>query len=127
MAEKRVEIVDAERTHHDRRRGDRVDRADCRRARDRHRARPRAAAGGLKGIFGGEDAATSVKIELANEQARIELRIAVEYGYPVHSVARGVQENVEVDIEKLAGVAVSSVDVYVKRVVPPQTHDSGSD
>ena len=90
-------------------------------------ARVGAAAGGLKGIFGGEDAATSVKIELANEQARIELRIAVEYGYPVHSVARGVQENVETDIEKLAGVAVSSVDVYVKRVVPPQTHDSGSD
>jgi uncharacterized alkaline shock family protein YloU len=89
-------------------------------------ARSTGGAGGLKGIFGGEDIAPAVKIELANDQARIELRIAVEYGYAVHAVARGVQENVEVDVERLAGVAVSSVDVYVKRVVPPQTHDSGA-
>jgi len=90
-------------------------------------ARSAGGSGGLKGIFGGEDSAPAVKLELANDQARIELRIAVEYGYPVHSVARGVQENVEVDVEKLAGVAVSSVDVYVKKVVPPQTHEVGSD
>ena len=89
-------------------------------------ARSTGGAGGLKGIFGGEDIAPAVKIELANDQARIELRIAVEYGYAVHAVARGVQENVEVDVERLAGVAVSSVDVYVKKVVPPQTHDSGA-
>jgi uncharacterized alkaline shock family protein YloU len=89
-------------------------------------ARSAGGAGGLKGIFGGEDIAPAVKIELANDQARIELRIAVEYGYAVHAVARGVQENVEVDVERLAGVAVSSVDVYVKKVVPPQTHDSGA-
>ena len=87
-------------------------------------ARSSGATGGLKGIFGGEDIAPTVKLELANDQARIELRIAVEYGYPVHSVARGVQESVEVDIEKFAGVAVSSVDVYVKRVVPPQSKGS---
>jgi uncharacterized alkaline shock family protein YloU len=89
-------------------------------------ARSTGGAGGLKGIFGGEDIAPAVKIELANDQARIELRIAVEYGYAVHAVARGVQENVQVDVERLAGVAVSSVDVYVKKVVPPPTHDSGS-
>ncbi len=126
MAEKRVEITDA---------NGRVTIAEeviaaiARIAAERVTgvARSAVGAGGLKGIFGGEDVAPSVKIELASEQARIELRIAVEYGYPVHSVARGVQENVEVDIEKLTGVAVSSVDVYVKRVVPPQTHDGASD
>lgn len=90
-------------------------------------ARSAGGASGLKGIFGAEDPAPTVKLELANDQARLELRICVEYGYPVHSVARGVQENVEVDVEKLAGVAVSSVDVYVKKVVPPQTHEAGSD
>ena len=26
------------------------------------------------------------------------------------------------DIEKMAGVTVSSIDVYVKKVVPPHTH-----
>jgi uncharacterized alkaline shock family protein YloU len=87
-------------------------------------ARSSGGSGGLKSIFGGEDIAPNIKTELANEQVRVELRIAAEYGYPVHAVARGVQQNVELDIEKLAGVKVSSVDVYVKKVVPPHTHET---
>ena len=73
-------------------------------------------------IFGGEDIAPNIKTELAEDTARLELRIAVEYGYPVHEVAQGVQQNVQSDIEKMAGVTVSSIDVYVKKVVPPHTH-----
>ena len=78
--------------------------------------------GGLRSIFGGEDIAPNIKTELAEDTARLELRIAVEYGYPVHEVAQGVQQNVQSDIEKMAGVTVSSIDVYVKKVVPPHTH-----
>ena len=79
--------------------------------------------GGLQRIFGGEDIAPNIKTELAEDTARIELRIAVEYGYPVHEVAQGVQKNVQQDIEQLAGVIVSSIDVFVKKVVPPHTHE----
>jgi len=82
------------------------------------------ASGGLKSIFGGEDLAPNIKTELAGDTVRIELRIAVEYGYPVHEVAQGVQRNVQQDIERLAGVTVSGIDVYVKKVVPPHTHES---
>ncbi|MEW5825796.1 MAG: Asp23/Gls24 family envelope stress response protein [Candidatus Bipolaricaulota bacterium] len=124
MAEKRIEITDET---------GRVTIADeviasiARIAAERVTGISRSAgtAGGIKGIFGGDDAGVSVKTELANEQARVELRIAVEYGYAVHAVAGSVQENVQKDIEKLAGVTVSSVDVYVKKVVPPQTHEAG--
>jgi len=84
-------------------------------------------AGGLKSIFGGEDLAPNIKAELAEGAVRLELRIAVEYGYPVHEVAQGVQQNVQTDVERLAGVAVSSVDVFVKKVVPPHTHESGEE
>ena len=84
-------------------------------------------AGGLKSIFGGEDLAPNIKAELAEGNVRLELRIAVEYGYPVHEVAGGVQRNVQQDVERLAGVSVSSVDVYVKKVVPPHTHESGEE
>ncbi|MFC2082011.1 Asp23/Gls24 family envelope stress response protein [Candidatus Bipolaricaulota bacterium] len=80
------------------------------------------AAGGLRSIFGGEDIAPNIKTELSEDTVRVELRIAVEYGYPVHEVAQGVQQNVQSDIEKMAGVTVSSIDVYVKKVVPPHTH-----
>jgi len=84
-------------------------------------------ASGLKSIFGGEDLAPNIKAELAEGTVRLELRIAVEYGYPVHEVAQGVQQNVQTDVERLAGVAVSSVDVFVKKVVPPHTHESGEE
>ena len=80
--------------------------------------------GGLMSIFGGEDIAPNIKTELSNEEVRVELRISVEYGYPVHEVAQGVQQNVQRDIEQLAGVKVSSVDVFVKKVVPPHTHST---
>jgi len=78
--------------------------------------------GGLMSIFGGEDVAPNIKTELSDEDVRVELRISVEYGYPVHEVAQGVQQNVQRDIEELAGVNVANVDVFVKKVVPPHTH-----
>ncbi len=77
---------------------------------------------GLMSIFSGEDIAPNIKTELTNEEVRVELRISVEYGYPVHEVAQGVQQNVQRDIEQFAGVTVSNVDVFVKKVVPPHTH-----
>jgi uncharacterized alkaline shock family protein YloU len=78
--------------------------------------------GGLMSIFSGEDVAPNIKTDLSNETVRVELRISVEYGYPVHEVAQGVQQNVQRDIEQLAGVTVANVDVFVKKVVPPHTH-----
>lgn len=78
--------------------------------------------GGLMSIFGGEDVAPNIKTDLGNEEVRVELRISVEYGYPVHEVAQGVQQNVQRDIEQLAGISVANVDVFVKKVVPPHTH-----
>lgn len=78
--------------------------------------------GGLMSIFGGEDVAPNIKTELSDDEVRVELRISVEYGYPVHEVAQGVQQNVQRDIEQLAGVTVANVDVFVKKVVPPHTH-----
>jgi len=78
--------------------------------------------GGLMSIFSGEDVAPNIKTELSDEKVRVELRISVEYGYPVHEVAQGVQQNVQRDIEQLTGVTVSNVDVFVKKVVPPHTH-----
>ena len=79
--------------------------------------------GGLKSFFGGEDLAPNIKTDLGEEGVHVELRIAVEYGYPVHEVAQGIQANVQKDIEELAGVTVTGVDVYVKKVVPPSTSE----
>ena len=82
---------------------------------------PGGVSGGIKSIFGGEDVAPNIKTELNEEGVHVELRIAVEYGYPVHEVAQGIQVNVQKDIEELAGVTVTGIDVYVKKVVPPHS------
>ena len=84
-------------------------------------------AGGLKSFFGGEDLAPNIKTDLGDEGVHVELRIAVEYGYPVHEVAQGIQANVQKDIEALAGVTVTGIDVYVKKVVPPHTPERVTD
>ncbi len=77
--------------------------------------------GGIKSFFGGEDLSPTIKTDLVDGGVSVELRITVEYGYPVHEVARGIQSNVQTDIEKLAGVSVTGVDVFVRKVVPPHT------
>jgi uncharacterized alkaline shock family protein YloU len=35
-----------------------------------------------------------------------------------------VQQNVQRDIESLAGISVTGIDVYVKKVAPPHTHEA---
>jgi len=87
-------------------------------------ARPKGGMpGGLKGFFGGEDISPDIKTELNEDGAHVELKIAVEYGFPVHEVAQGIQENVENDIKQMAGVEVTGVDIYVKKVVPSERRD----
>lgn len=87
-------------------------------------ARPTSGTGGgIRSFFGGEDLSPSIRTELTDDGVHLELRIAVEYGYPVHEVAQGVQEKVEKDITELAGVTVTGVDVYVRKIVPPPTHE----
>ncbi|UCF09733.1 MAG: Asp23/Gls24 family envelope stress response protein [Candidatus Bipolaricaulota bacterium] len=90
-------------------------------------ARSAGGSGGLKSIFGGEDLAPTIKTDLSDDGVRVEMRICVEYGYPVHEVAQGVQASVQKDIEDLAGVTVTGIDVYVRKVVRPHTHASESE
>jgi len=84
-------------------------------------ARSSKTVGGLKSFFGGEDTASTIKSEFSDNGVHIELTIAVEYGYPVHEVAQGVQNNVQKDIEEMAGIDVLGVDIYVKKVIPVVT------
>jgi uncharacterized alkaline shock family protein YloU len=120
MADRKVEIVDEE--------GritisDDVIAAIARFATERvpGAARPVRTTGlGIMGIFGGEDLSPTIRTELDEKGVRLELRIVVEYGYPVHEVARGVQAAVRTDVTEIAAIPVTGVDVLVRKVVPPQ-------
>lgn len=73
--------------------------------------------GGISDKFGrNRNITRGVKIELAGEEASVELYIIVEYGSPIQKVASEVQENVRKAIETMTGLHVLNVDVHVQGV-----------
>lgn len=79
-------------------------------------ARPLKSSPGIMGFFGGEE---GPRVIMAEGAVEVEIGIAVDYGYPVHEVAQGVQQAVRDDLVRLGGVQVRRVDVYVRKVLPP--------
>jgi uncharacterized alkaline shock family protein YloU len=69
------------------------------------------------GIFGGRQ--KGVETELSDGSVRISLKIAVQYGYPLHELGRRLQERVKRDVEEMTGLEVSAVDVYIQRLQLP--------
>lgn len=80
--------------------------------------RPLRGGGGVIAIFGGGE--ESIHLETEGDMVNVELRIAVLLGYPVHEVAQGVQQAVREDLEQLTSARVGTVNVFVKRVIPPE-------
>lgn len=77
--------------------------------------------GEFRDLMGRRGAAKGVRIDMADNEARIELAIVVEYGCKVDEVASNVQKSVKRAIESMAGVRVSAVNVHVQSIhMPPQ-------
>ncbi len=51
---------------------------------------------------------------------RLILHVAIQYGYPIHQVARRLQARVKEEVENMTGLRVSSVDVYVQDLTLPE-------
>lgn len=73
------------------------------------------------GIFGGRQ--KGVETEVRDGSVKISLKIAVQYGYPLHELGRKVQERVKRDVEGMTGLEVSAVDLYIQRLQFP--HEEG--
>lgn len=73
------------------------------------------ASGVLSGVFSrGEK--RGVETQLEDGHVTVLLKIAIKYGYPVHKVAKKVQEKVKKEIEEMTGLEVSQVNVDVQRL-----------
>ncbi|HOQ09076.1 MAG TPA: Asp23/Gls24 family envelope stress response protein [Syntrophomonadaceae bacterium] len=57
-----------------------------------------------------------IKVEVINEETRIDIYIAVQYGYPIPEVAENVQKEVKVAVETMTGLKVTAVNVHVVSV-----------
>nr|AGF93464.1 protein containing DUF322 [uncultured organism] len=55
----------------------------------------------------------TVETELEDGHVKINVNIAVRYGYPVHETAEEVQDRVQEEVEEMTGLGVSEVNVDV--------------
>lgn len=57
-----------------------------------------------------------IKVEVADDQTRIDIFIVVEFGYPIPQVAQNVQKEVKLAVETMTGLTVASVNVHIVAV-----------
>jgi len=60
-----------------------------------------------------------VRIQMRDSEVKLMVSIIVEYGVNIPRIADEVQENVKQAVEKMAGLALSEVDVVIEGVRTP--------
>ena len=88
-----------------------------------------AAVGGfLQSVTGGATGSSSsggnftkgVKVEIGQEEAAVDLTLALEYGVPIPQVTQAVRQNVIGKVESLVGLRVTEVNITVSDVQVPE-------
>lgn len=57
-----------------------------------------------------------VKVDVVDDKVSVDISIVVDYGTPVPTIAREIQENVKKTVETMSGLEVSHVDVHIQGV-----------
>ena len=69
---------------------------------------------------GGGSPTSGVSVEVGEEEAAVDLRMAIEYGVSIPQVTEGVRRNVINRIENLTGLRVTEVNIVVNDVRFPE-------
>ncbi len=74
-----------------------------------------AGAATISELLGGrpKNIARGVKVEVGAEEVSVDVSVIVDYGMPIQTVGRNVQENIRKSIETMTGLHVIKVDVHV--------------
>ena len=88
----------------------------------------RAAGGLLEGITGGGGGQTTrgVVVEVGDEEAAIDLNMAVEYGKSIPQLSEAVRRNIVNRVENLVGLEVAEVNITVNDVLFPEAQEQES-
>jgi len=62
-----------------------------------------------------------IKVEVIEEQTKIDIFIVVEFGYQIPDVAENVQKEVKMAVETMTGLTVSAVNVHIVGVSMKKT------
>lgn len=54
-----------------------------------------------------------IKVEVIDEQTKIDIFIVVEFGYQIPDVAETVQKEVKMAVETMTGLSVTAVNVHI--------------
>ena len=79
----------------------------------------RAVGGFLDSVTSGGQT-RGVSVEVGEEEAAVDLSMAVEYGKPVPQIAEAVRRNVINRVENLTGLRVTEVNITVNDVLLPE-------
>lgn len=80
----------------------------------------RTVGGLLEGVSGSQSQTRGVTVEVGEEEAAVDLDLAVEYGKSIVQVSDAVRSNVINRIENLVGLRVTEVNLNVNNVMFPQ-------
>jgi uncharacterized alkaline shock family protein YloU len=80
----------------------------------------RAVSGFLDSVTSSGGLARGVSVQVGEEEAAIDLTLAVEYGRPVPQVSEAVRHNVINRVENLTGFRVVEVNITVNDVLLPE-------
>jgi uncharacterized alkaline shock family protein YloU len=76
--------------------------------------------GAVTGSSGGGSPTSGVSVEVGEEEAAIDLTMAIEYGVSIPQVTEGVRRNVINRVENLTGLRVTEVNIVVNDVQFPE-------
>ena len=79
----------------------------------------RAVGGLVEGFSGTSQTTRGVVVEVGDEEAAIDLDMAVEYGKSVPQLSEAVRRNIINRVENLAGLKVTEVNITVNDVLFP--------
>ena len=63
--------------------------------------------------FGRKNLGKGIKVEVTEQQTKIDIYIVIEYGYPIPKVADTVQREVKTAVHNMTGLEVVAINVHV--------------
>lgn len=79
--------------------------------------------GGIAEVLGRRQFSKGVKVEVGEEEAKIEIFIIVNYGTRIPDVAWDIQESVKKAVETMTGLRVVHVNIHVQGVHFPNDEE----
>lgn len=68
----------------------------------------------------GEGVKRYVETEVGEGEVKVNVKVAIKYGYPVRDVAQKLQEKIKEEVERMTGLKVSAVNVEVTKLLFPE-------